>query len=137
MGIDEPTFRAHVYMAAVARCFPGKASGGGDRKPDQAEIAQCRPYLARETKILAPELVVPVGGLAIQEVLGHTGKLDAIIGTVRRVRYHLVTADVIALPHPSGASPWHKIEPGKTLLARALAAFAEHPAVRRTFLAMG
>src|ERR1700679_1500444 len=29
LGVDEATFRANVYIAAVARCFPGKASGGG------------------------------------------------------------------------------------------------------------
>jgi uracil-DNA glycosylase len=40
---------------------------------------------------------------------------------------------VIPLPHPSGASTWHKMEPGKTLLARALALLAAHPEVRRAF----
>jgi uracil-DNA glycosylase len=37
---------------------------------------------------------------------------------------------VLPLPHPSGASPWHRVEPGKTLLADALRLLAEHPAVR-------
>src|SRR5687768_14681531 len=55
-GIDEETFRAHVYMAAVARCFPGKAKGGGDRKPDAREIDACRPFLEREVAILKPRL---------------------------------------------------------------------------------
>ena len=32
LGVDEETFRARVYIAAVARCFPGKAKGGGKRK---------------------------------------------------------------------------------------------------------
>jgi uracil-DNA glycosylase len=35
---------------------------------------------------------------------------------------------VIALPHPSGASTWHRTEPGKTLLAQALAKIARHDA---------
>src|ERR1700759_2537842 len=34
IGVGEEEFRAKVYMAAVARCFPGKAPGGGDRRPD-------------------------------------------------------------------------------------------------------
>src|SRR5580693_9285334 len=42
LGVDEETFRARVYIAAVARCFPGKATGGGDRRPDADEIARCR-----------------------------------------------------------------------------------------------
>ena len=37
--------------------------------------------------------------------------------------------DVIPLPHPSGASPWHKIAPGKELLRRALKLIARHSAV--------
>jgi uracil-DNA glycosylase len=36
---------------------------------------------------------------------------------------------VIPLPHPSGASPWHKIAPGKGLTYRALKLIARHPAV--------
>ena len=46
-GMDEDTFRARIYMAAVARCFPGKSGGGGDRRPDADEIARCRTYLER------------------------------------------------------------------------------------------
>jgi uracil-DNA glycosylase len=130
-GMDEATFRARIYMAAVARCFPGKAPGGGDRRPDREEVARCRPFLERETVALKPELVIPVGTLAIAEVL-HTpadAKLSDIVGTKQRIRYHGVDVDVIALPHPSGASTWHKVEPGKTLLARALRLVAQHPAM--------
>lgn len=133
LGVGEDAFRKNVYIAAVARCFPGKASGGGDRKPDRDEIARCRSFLEREVAALAPRLVLPVGSLAISEVLGYTGKLDLLIGTQRRVRYHGIETDVIALPHPSGASPWHKVEPGKTLLGAALSLVAAHPEVRATF----
>lgn len=133
MGIDEARFRQRIYMAAVARCFPGKAKGGGDRKPDPTEVAQCRTFLSREVKILKPELVLAVGTLAISEVLGEAvrgQKLDAIVGTQHRTRWHGVTLDVVPLPHPSGASPWHRIEPGKTLLGHALAIIKQHPAMR-------
>jgi uracil-DNA glycosylase len=133
MGIPEDDFRARVYIAAVARCFPGKASGGGDRKPDFEEIARCRTFLEREVAIQQPALVLAVGSLAITEVLGKAvagQKLDAIIGRVFRTRWHGVDLDVVPLPHPSGASPWHKMEPGKTLLGKALAQVKRHPAMR-------
>lgn len=136
IGVDEEEFRRRVYIAAVARCFPGKASGGGDRKPDADEIVACRRFLEGEVRIQKPELVLAVGTLAIGEVLGarvHKKKLDAIIGGVERTTWHGSDVDVIALPHPSGASPWHKLEPGKTLLRVALAEFAAHPAVAVTF----
>lgn len=127
---DEATVRKCVYFAAVARCFPGKAKGGGDRRPDPGEIERCGTYLAREVAALEPDLVVAVGTLAIEQVLGHKGKLDEVVGEVRRARYHGRDVDVIALPHPSGASTWHKMEPGKTLLGKALRKLAAHRAMR-------
>jgi uracil-DNA glycosylase len=133
MELTEDQFREHIYMAAVARCFPGKANGGGDRKPDFGEIASCRAYLEGEIAILQPELVLAVGQLAIGEVLGKEAvgkKLDAIVGRIVRRRWHGVELDVVPLPHPSGASPWHKMEPGKTLLDRALSLVKHHPAMR-------
>jgi uracil-DNA glycosylase len=133
MGITEDAFRERIYIAAVARCFPGKANGGGDRKPDFEEIARCRTYLEREVAILQPELVLAVGQLAITEVLGKETvgkKLDTLVGRVIHTEWHGVSLDVVPLPHPSGASPWHKMEPGKTLLGKALSQVKRHPAMR-------
>ncbi len=132
-GVDEASFRAGVYISAVARCFPGKAPGGGDRRPDREEIGRCQRFLSREVQILRPQLIVPVGGLAIEQVLGHKGPLIDVIGVQRRVRYHQVDTDVICLPHPSGVSTWHRVEPGITLLRRALELVARHPTFVSTF----
>lgn len=132
-GADEGTVRARVYIAAVVRCFPGKTSGGGDRVPTPAECALWRGFLAREVEILRPTLLVPVGRLAIQEVLGHAGPLAEVVGRMHRARWHGVEADVVPLPHPSGASTWFKVEPGRTLLEAALGILARHPEVVRTF----
>jgi uracil-DNA glycosylase len=133
-GTNEEKFRERIYMAAVARCFPGKANGGGDRKPDAVEIEKCRTFLEREVAILEPDLVLAVGTLAIGEVLGDQvakKKLDEIVGRSFRATWHGRELDVVALPHPSGASPWHKMEPGKTLLAKALRVARKHPAMVR------
>jgi uracil-DNA glycosylase len=136
LRVPEETFRERVYMAAVARCFPGKAKGGGDRKPDAEEIGQCRSFLQREVAILRPEVVLAVGMLAINEVLAEKAKgvkLNDLVGRVLRASWHGHETDVVPLPHPSGASPWHKMEPGKTLLSHALRAVERHPAIRATF----
>ena len=135
LGVNEEKFRASIYMSAVARCFPGKAKGGGDRKPSPDEIDRCEKFVRGEVEILKPALVIPVGTLAISRVLGDFGKLDGVVGKQLRARYHDVDVDVIPLPHPSGASTWHRIEPGKTLLARALALLKKHPVVRADILA--
>lgn len=135
VGWTEADFRARVYMAAVCRCFPGKRPTGGDRVPAPDEVANCSGWLRAEIDLLRPTLVLPVGRLAIARFLPETDalKLDAIIGQRFRVGYPGVgdhQFDVVPLPHPSGASPWHRMEPGRTLLERALTLVAEHPAVR-------
>ena len=135
LGVDEEKFRASIYMSAVARCFPGKAKGGGDRKPSPDEIERCEKFVRGEIEILKPELVIPVGTLAISRVLGDFGKLDSVVGKKVRARYHDVDVDVIPLPHPSGASTWHRVEPGKSLLLSALELLKKHPVVRADLLA--
>jgi uracil-DNA glycosylase len=134
LGIDEENFRARVYVAAVCRCFPGKTSAGGDRVPDRSEVEQCRSWIERELALLRPELVIPVGRLAIEQVLGKGVRLEKAIGRVLRGTFHRYETDVIALPHPSGLSTWWKIEPGRTLLRRALRALDRHPTWRSTFV---
>jgi uracil-DNA glycosylase len=132
-GADEETLRARIYIAAVVRCFPGKTRGGGDRVPSADECALWRDFVRREVEILRPTLVLPVGRLAIQEVLGHTEPIAAVVGRALRARFHGLEVDVIPLPHPSGASTWFKMEPGRTLLAKALDLVAAHPEVARAF----
>jgi uracil-DNA glycosylase len=129
LGLTEDAFRQRVYMTAVCRCFPGKATkGGGDRVPSGEEIERCSRHLHRELEILRPRLVIPVGKLAIAQLAPEVDQLAAIVGTRRRGELAGTAFDIVALPHPSGASTWHRMEPGKTLLARALAEIARHEA---------
>jgi uracil-DNA glycosylase len=125
LGLSESEFRARVYMAAVCRCFPGKRRRGGDRVPAQDEIDRCRPWLEREIELLRPRLIVPVGRLAIEQFLP-ARPLTEQIGRVHSIVRARRTLDVIPLPHPSGASPWPRIEPGKTLTLAALRLIGEH-----------
>lgn len=129
LGLSEAEFRARVYMAAVCRCFPGKQPKGGDRVPSPEEIANCRPWLEREIALLQPKLIVPVGRLAIEQFLP-ARPLVELIGSAARVRLGRRDIDVIALPHPSGASTWPRTEPGKSLTAAALQLIGAHPAFR-------
>lgn len=132
-GADEETVRARLYISAVVRCFPGKGKGGGDRLPTSDECALWRGFVAREVEILRPRLVVPIGRLAIAEVLGHTEPIAAVVGRTLETQFHGVDVDVIPLPHPSGASTWFKMEPGRTLLEDALRLVGAHPAVVEAF----
>lgn len=136
IGVGEAAYRERVYMAAVARCFPGKGPGAskGDRVPSPDEIDTCRPFVAREMELLRPSLVIPIGRLAIAEVLARPRfQLADVVGRSFHLSFHGVEVDAIPLPHPSGLSAWPKVEPGKTLLADALELLAQHPAWRATF----
>jgi uracil-DNA glycosylase len=131
LGWSEDQVRERFYFAAVCRCFPGKRPEGGDRVPAPDEIANCSAWLEREFALLEPQLILPVGKLAISQFLP-PAPLNDVIGQSFRVTYRGHEADCIPLPHPSGASPWHRMEPGKTLLQRALARIAAHPAVKKS-----
>lgn len=129
LGWDEDQVRDRFYFAAVCRCFPGKNPKGGDRVPDEGEIRNCSSWMAREFELLQPDLVLPVGKLAISQFLQFSS-LAEVVGRQMKIDYASHRADVIPLPHPSGASTWHRMEPGKSLLADALRLVAGHPAVK-------
>jgi uracil-DNA glycosylase len=126
--MNEAAVRSKIYLAAVCRCFPGKASGGTDRVPVPDEIRNCAPWMNEEIKILKPHLIIPVGRLAISQFVECT-KLQEVIGRKFRTRRANQIFDLIPLPHPSGASPWHKIPPGKQLLEKAMRKIARHRAI--------
>ena len=130
IGLNEAEYRQRVYMSAVCRCFPGKNPKGGDRVPQRAEIARCGNWLDREFELIRPELVIPIGKLAIAQFLEFK-RLYSVIGHTHRGERHGHQFDLIPLPHPSGLSTWFKIEPGRTLLAEALEHIAAHPAWQR------
>ncbi len=128
LGWSEDEVRDRIYFAAVCRCFPGKRPEGGDRVPAPDEIAACGAWLEKEFALLRPALVLPVGKLAIAQFLGER-PLAETIGRSFAIDYRGYPAECIPLPHPSGASTWHRTEPGKSLLQRALERVARHDAI--------
>jgi uracil-DNA glycosylase len=130
IGISEEQFRSLVYMAAVCRCFPGKASSGADRVPSPFEIKTCSNWIEKEFHLLEPKLVIPVGKLAIEQCLESAPLVD-LVGKQFTKELYGQKCDIIPLPHPSGASTWFKRDPGKSLLTKALSRLADHPEWQR------
>jgi len=130
IGMDEETFRSRAFIGAVCRCFPGKTKQGADRVPGPEEISHCSEWMRKEIDLLRPDLVIAVGRLAINQFLP-VAPLADIIGTQHRATVFGHSCDIIPLPHPSGASTWFKMEPGKSLLQDALKCLRKHPAWRR------
>jgi uracil-DNA glycosylase len=133
IGLKEEIFREKVNMSAVCRCFPGKAKTG-DRKPDNQEIKNCSRYLEFEIKYHKPELVIPIGKLAIEQItLQNKYKLEDIIGKKFRSELYGIQFDWIALPHPSGLNVWNHTKTGKKKIDEALKLIKKHPAIQETF----
>ena len=124
-GIDETTAREIIYISAVTRCYPGPhPSGRGDRVPSRHEQASCADWLETELRIVQPEVLIPVGRLAMERFLPDI-PLSELIGTKRIVEHAGGRSVVIPLPHPSGASSWIHESGNKVLLEKAIALIGE------------
>jgi len=105
-GIGVEDFRERWYVTSVGKCYPGRAPGAsGDRAPSRAEVLRWSPTLRQEVRLVAPRLVVLVGGLAHRFAFGEAARLDELVG--RELAWEAAAgASVLCLPHPSGASTW-------------------------------
>ncbi len=57
--------REDVYIANILKCRPP-----GNRQPRPNEVLECIPYLRRQIRIIQPKLIVALGGVAAQNLLG-------------------------------------------------------------------
>lgn len=134
IGVEEEEFRKKVNMSAVCRCFPGKEKNG-DRKPSKLEIQNCSQYLKSEFELHKPELVIPIGKLAIDLMMSDKTnyKLEQVIGKKFSKTVFEVTSDWIPLPHPSGLNVWNHTLIGKKLIGDALSQIKNHQTFIQTF----
>jgi uracil-DNA glycosylase len=113
IGLDD--FRNRWYVTSVSKCYPGRRPGASvDSPPSRADLTIWAPILEQEVRLLAPRLVLLVGGLAHRFAFGPSARLDDLVG--RPLTWELARgASVLALPHPSGASTWLN-DAGRTAL---------------------
>jgi len=122
---SEEHARRNIYMTSITKCFPGKGTGGGDRRPSQVEVDLCRPHLDRQLALIQPQLLILVGGLAHERFLPGR-RLDALVGRAFDMAGReagsrtAIRPLLLPLPHPSGASRWLNDVEHRALLDRAL-----------------
>ena len=132
LGLTEAEFRSRIYICAVIRCFPGRdPKAGGDRVPEVTEIANCAAHLDREIAVLEPQLIIAVGTLAAQQLIG-SSQLKDVVGRVHRAERAGRSFDVIVLPHPSGRSTWTNKPENAALLQRSLKLIGKHKAFKQS-----
>lgn len=69
--------RESVFIANMVKCRPP-----GNRDPSAQELAACRPYLERQIALVAPRIVLAVGRIAAQNLLGAEMPLGKLRGRV-------------------------------------------------------
>ena len=69
--------RDRVAIANVLKCRPP-----ANRKPRRAEVARCRPWLARQIALLDPTLIVALGGTAAEWFVGPSARIAALRGQI-------------------------------------------------------
>lgn len=82
----------NVYIANVVKCRPP-----GNRNPAADEAQACAPYLARQIELIQPRLIIALGKVAAQNLLGS----EATIASLRGRVHGLQDKPLIVTYHPA------------------------------------
>jgi uracil-DNA glycosylase len=88
--------REEVYIANILKCRPDMPAGSfGNRAPTPAEMQTCRPYLVEQIDIIQPKVLVALGAVAVEGLLGTRatmrelrGRWHSYNGTPLMITYH-------------------------------------------------
>ncbi|SFF44346.1 DNA polymerase [Fontimonas thermophila] len=84
----------NVFIANVVKCRPP-----GNRDPEADEVEACRPYLDRQIELVKPRLIVALGRVAAQRLLGTDLPLSRLRGPM--YRYGPQQTPVFVTYHPA------------------------------------
>jgi DNA polymerase len=73
--------REDVYIANILKCRPDTSPGSfGNRPPTPLEMQTCRPYLVEQIEIIRPKVLVALGAVAVEGLLGARGTMRELRG---------------------------------------------------------
>ena len=73
--------REDVYIANILKCRPDTPPGSfGNRAPTPTEMQTCRPYLVEQIEIIQPKILVALGAVAVDGLLGMRGTMRELRG---------------------------------------------------------
>ncbi|MBK5931206.1 uracil-DNA glycosylase [Halochromatium salexigens] len=90
--------REQVYIANIVKCRPPR-----NRNPAPEEASACRPYLERQIALLEPKLIVSLGAVSANNLLGNS----EAVGRMRGKHHHYQPGDgaepipLLVTYHPS------------------------------------
>ncbi|MEA3640325.1 MAG: uracil-DNA glycosylase [Lamprobacter sp.] len=90
--------REQVYIANIVKCRPP-----GNRNPEPDEASACRPYLERQIALIQPKLIVSLGAVSANNLLGNTEAVGRLRGKPHQYQPSQGTAPIplIVTYHPS------------------------------------
>jgi DNA polymerase len=93
---DAGLAREDVRITNCVRCRPPE-----NRDPRQAELGNCRPFLEREIDLVDPEVVVTLGKVPGEHLLGRDLAVTNEAGSVERVELAGSPREVLICLHPA------------------------------------
>ena len=84
--------REDVFIANILKCRPPN-----NRDPKADECASCRPYLERQIELVQPRIILAVGRVAAQNLLGS----DDPVGRMRGRPHQLDGIPLVVTYHPA------------------------------------
>jgi len=73
--------REDGYIANILKCRPDMPAGGfGNRPPTPTEMQTCRPYLVEQIDIIQPSVLVALGAVAVEGLLGTRSAMRELRG---------------------------------------------------------
>ena len=84
--------REEVYIANIVKCRPP-----GNRDPLPEEVAACRGYLEQQIDLIRPRIIVLLGKVAAQTLLGN----DLTLGRMRGQWYRVQDVETRVTYHPA------------------------------------
>ena len=84
--------RDEVYIANIVKCRPP-----GNRDPRPEEVTACRGFLEAQIRLVAPAVIVALGRVAAQVLLG----TDSPLGRMRGEWYSVQGVDTMVTYHPA------------------------------------
>jgi uracil-DNA glycosylase family protein len=93
--------RSKVFITNGVKHFKHRVRGKRriHQRPSAAEVNACRPWLAAELELLAPEVIVALGATAAYSLLGRTVAIGEHRGRV--LESELFARQVVVTAHPS------------------------------------
>ena len=105
--------REEIFITSVCKCRPPK-----NRTPLKTEIAACLPWLAAQFEAIRPRLVLAVGNVPSQTLLGVKTGINGLRGRFHQFTWNGRTMTLRPLFHPAyllrnprrvEGSPWDKM----------------------------